>query len=316
MYRVQRRLKLPDEPKPYDYFHLIGGTSTGGLIALMLGRFGMTATQCLEEYNSLARTVFEKPKKTKLGFPSQGGMFSASKLEEVVQGLAARKANEENARMLAEEGSCRCFVTALAFSNVQKPILLRSYRSDDEIPIDCTIWEAARATTAAPTFFKPIDIKRQGGHTTKFMDAGMRINNPLELVLKEAQLCYGSERKVQCVVSLGTGHPGVVGIDKQSVYAISLVQVLMKIATDCISVDESYAGRFHGHDKFYFRFNLEHGAENISLKDWKEIDTLSDHLDAYLGQEGINNRLNAIVDVLCNPPDPASLPTLGAINLG
>ena len=276
----------------------------------------MTATQCLEEYNDLARKVFEKPKRAIPYLPSEKGMFSASKLEKVVQDLAVRKANEENARILADEGSCRCFVTALAFSNVQKPTLLRSYRSDHEIPIDCTIWEAARATTAAPTFFKPIHIKRQGGHTTKFVDAGMKINNPLELVLKEAQLCYGSERKVQCVVSLGTGHPGVVGIDKQSVYAISLVHVLKKIATDCISVDESYAGRFQGHDKFYFRFNLEHGAENISLEDWKEMDTLSDHLDAYLGQEGINNRLTAIVDVLCNPPDSASLPTLGAINLG
>jgi patatin-like phospholipase/acyl hydrolase len=160
MYRVQRRLKLTDEPKPCDYSHLIGGTSTGGLIALMLGRFGMTATQCLEEYNDLARKVFGKPKRAILCLPSEKGMFSASKLEKVVQDLAVRKANEENARILADEGSCRCFVTALAFSNVQKPTLLRSYRSDHEIPIDCTIWEAARATTAAPTFFKPIHIKR------------------------------------------------------------------------------------------------------------------------------------------------------------
>lgn len=30
-----------ENPKPCDYFDLIGGTSTGGLIAIMLGRLGM-----------------------------------------------------------------------------------------------------------------------------------------------------------------------------------------------------------------------------------------------------------------------------------
>jgi patatin-like phospholipase/acyl hydrolase len=32
---------LASTPKPCDYFDLIGGTSTGGLIAIMLGSLGM-----------------------------------------------------------------------------------------------------------------------------------------------------------------------------------------------------------------------------------------------------------------------------------
>jgi patatin-like phospholipase/acyl hydrolase len=35
------RQKLPDYPEPWQYFDLICGTSTGGLLALMLGRLRM-----------------------------------------------------------------------------------------------------------------------------------------------------------------------------------------------------------------------------------------------------------------------------------
>ena len=47
-------------PKPCDYFDMIGGTSTGGLIAVMLGRLRMTVDECTAAYTSLSDRVFEK----------------------------------------------------------------------------------------------------------------------------------------------------------------------------------------------------------------------------------------------------------------
>lgn len=45
----------PDSPpKPCDYFDMIGGTSTGGLIAIMLGRLRMTIDECITAYTSLS----------------------------------------------------------------------------------------------------------------------------------------------------------------------------------------------------------------------------------------------------------------------
>ena len=38
---IGQRIGAPETPKPCDYFDLIGGTSTGGLIAIMLGLLGM-----------------------------------------------------------------------------------------------------------------------------------------------------------------------------------------------------------------------------------------------------------------------------------
>lgn len=43
---------------PVDYFELAAGTSTGGLIALMLFRLRMSVEQCLEAYDDLAKNVF------------------------------------------------------------------------------------------------------------------------------------------------------------------------------------------------------------------------------------------------------------------
>jgi patatin-like phospholipase/acyl hydrolase len=41
MEEIAQRTNADETPRPSEYFDLIGGTSTGGLIALMLGVLGM-----------------------------------------------------------------------------------------------------------------------------------------------------------------------------------------------------------------------------------------------------------------------------------
>ncbi|KAJ5781809.1 uncharacterized protein N7518_010292 [Penicillium psychrosexuale] len=49
--------------KPCEVFDLIGGTSTGGLIANMLGRLGMDVDECIMAYIKLTKIIFDKPSK-------------------------------------------------------------------------------------------------------------------------------------------------------------------------------------------------------------------------------------------------------------
>ncbi|KIO27730.1 hypothetical protein M407DRAFT_72780, partial [Tulasnella calospora MUT 4182] len=56
--RMMKRLPNPNA-KPCDYFDLIGGTSTGGLIAIMLGRLRMSVQECIQVYENLARRIFQ-----------------------------------------------------------------------------------------------------------------------------------------------------------------------------------------------------------------------------------------------------------------
>lgn len=83
-------------PKPCEYFDMIGGTSTGGLIAIMLGRLRMTADECIEAYTSLSDNVFEKKShRIKINGKLQG-RFDAAKLEDTIkQILRARDLDED-----------------------------------------------------------------------------------------------------------------------------------------------------------------------------------------------------------------------------
>ena len=81
--------------------------------------------------------------------------------------------------------------------------LLRSYKTTTigEKDYDCFIWEAARATTAAPVFFDPVTLEEDG---VTFTDGGIRDNNPINRVINEAELLWPG-RPIGCVVSIGTG---------------------------------------------------------------------------------------------------------------
>ena len=71
-------------PKPCDYFDLIAGTGTGGLIAIMLGRLRMTVEDCMRVYTEMTRRVFETDK-TIAGIPYRSTLFKASKLEDAIR---------------------------------------------------------------------------------------------------------------------------------------------------------------------------------------------------------------------------------------
>ena len=91
------------------------------------------------------------------------------------------------------------------------PIYLRSYRNEYEdtllpqfrslIP-SIKIWEAARATSAAPTYFRPMEV---GGY--KLLDGGLGANNPLGWLWLEVWAIFGPRRSTAVFLSLGTGIP-------------------------------------------------------------------------------------------------------------
>jgi patatin-like phospholipase/acyl hydrolase len=78
--------------RPCEYFDIIAGTSTGGLIAIMLGTLRMTVDDCITSYQSFAPKIFPKEgfrarNPMSRFFKAVGGKarFDASSLEEEVK---------------------------------------------------------------------------------------------------------------------------------------------------------------------------------------------------------------------------------------
>jgi patatin-like phospholipase/acyl hydrolase len=58
MLQVQIESNLDFTPEPWQCFDLICGTSTGGLIAILVGRLGKTLAECEELFRNLGSEIF------------------------------------------------------------------------------------------------------------------------------------------------------------------------------------------------------------------------------------------------------------------
>jgi patatin-like phospholipase/acyl hydrolase len=58
MKRVKDREGLAEVPRPADYFELAAGTSTGGIIGIMLFRLRMTVADTITQYFKIGQDVF------------------------------------------------------------------------------------------------------------------------------------------------------------------------------------------------------------------------------------------------------------------
>lgn len=155
------------------------------------------------------------------------------------------------------------------------------------------VWQAARATAAASSFFDPINI---GG--VEFVDGATPANNPIGELWTEAFDTFKEgddwrlEDNIRCLVSIGTGIPAIKPFGDG---AIELGKALLAIATDT----EKRAEEFHRHHSHmarqhrYFRFNVLRGLENVGLEHVSKRDQIMASTQAYLQSETVFSSIEA-----------------------
>jgi len=176
----------------------------------------------------------------------------------------------------------------MAAEHMRKPYRLRTYHVPGEMPYDCEIWEAARATTAAPTYFKAVSIKWPNGSSNRLVDAGLGFNNPTEELIEEAETIFGTSTPLRILVSLGCGVKTSIRYDKPSgidrFLPVNAIKTVQAIATDCEKTSHSLERYFKHHENVYFRFNVpEIGDIGLSEIDKSMLDRIRASTKAYFG---------------------------------
>jgi predicted acylesterase/phospholipase RssA len=202
-------------------------------------------------------------------------------------------------KSLAHDNIFRSFVCAVAAKNIGSPTLFRSYRVP-RADINCKIWQAARATSAAPTFFKRIKIGRKNAEI-HYIDGAMGCNNPVTQALEEAQLTFESH-PVDCLLSVGTGQAQTVGLPEpdafQKLLPTEAITVLKRLATDSEKTAEDFEKRFKNVPGVYFRLNVEQGMQGITLEEWKKLDEVTTHTIQYMQKVKVSEEVDNLVNVL------------------
>ncbi|KAJ5169056.1 uncharacterized protein N7482_004650 [Penicillium canariense] len=303
MVKVRDARHLSYVPRPCDHFDLIGGTSTGGIIAIMLGRLGMTVDECIRAYRQVAQQAFT-PKRTSVLPPSPTGAFSAKALEDAMKSIvreyctdiecvARRREGHATAKtcphddLIFRDQECtKTVVLAITKDNVDAPPTLFTTYDPPPAFEAITLWQVARATSAATTFFKSISVGRDG---IQFIDAGFGYNNPCDILVQEAQRVFPERRQMQ-ILSIGTGLGDVVMIkDKR----LSIITALKKMASSSKKVAASMDHRYSDGGKYY-RFNVDQGLQDITLSDWEKASTISSHTNNYLAEN--ERKISKFVD--------------------
>jgi uncharacterized protein len=174
-----------------DYFDLIGGTSTGAIIASCLA-IGMKVSQITDLYMKLGGKIFSKKYK----------WWNVFTFDDFIKAGYNEKPLEEELQAVFKDitiGSDKiltglCIVTKRADTNSVWPLINhprgKYYKSEHGNNNEILLWKAVRASAAAPSYFVPQVIEVGGAmHTAAFVDGGVSMaNNPALQLLMVATL--------------------------------------------------------------------------------------------------------------------------------
>ena len=307
--------------------------------------------ECIEAYTTLSEKIFrvDHVLAGKIPVGDDRCRFDYNILEEEIKNLVEDRLGDKAYGMSSEPKppkslkQCHTFVVAQMAESVSAlPTIFRSYRAGGVSKSKCAIWEVARATSAAPSFFKPMTIKNPPPPVT-YVDGGLGYNNPAKLALIEAGRIW--DHNNVCLVSIGTGHPSATSIVENSQLEndLGVQRSFLKVAQSSLSTLASIpkwnaaknipagvlallkmAGALasivtnsevvhdvlerDAHEKFpYFRFDVARDVGDIGLEDWRKLGSMTAYTKAYMATFDLEKKkvtcAQSIIDAMGSEPE-------------
>ncbi|MGD1820541.1 MAG: patatin-like phospholipase family protein [Pleomorphochaeta sp.] len=232
--KLNEKLKEFETEKPfYSFFDLITGTSTGGLIALGLSTSPLISNLKKEEgedflqtYETPTLSFLEKLKGIKPQNPKSPKLITkgtdCSSLKDFYVNDGKSIFHSESrifGTLLKDKYDAKHIENFLykTFQNAKMkqclvPTMVVSYDAAEGIPFNFKSWEnsdfyvreAARATSAAPTYFPPSILYDKEAKKKRYLiDGGIIANNPVLLAYSAARKLYPNCKKFH-ILSLST----------------------------------------------------------------------------------------------------------------
>ncbi|PVF95584.1 TPR-like protein [Serendipita vermifera] len=282
MQRLEYDTDSDDELRPCDWFDMIMGTGTGGILAILLGRLRMKSSEALDAYRALHSSIATQPAADDEERASNTNRFlDAFKklLEDVNVPLDTIMRSGKPG-----EDQCQSVVCVLNRDNLTACQFIRSYRSRGQRAPDCTVLQAACAAIASPDRYLPVNLGTDHNEIVYF-DATPGYANPAIPLLKEAEHHFGKDADVATIISVGSGKPDIKLISPISDNS-QMNDILKRLSADTERVHEEMQERLK-ELAIYFRFNVERGVgpeTNLSLvqsytQSYLEEGTVSQKLD-------------------------------------
>ena len=180
---LQEVMRKSGSDRPHEMFDIICGTSTGGIIAVVLGTQLKTLSEMETLYDGFISKVFGKGSQFKL--VSERAFYDEIELEKILYEICGDQLLIDSNQQDCTRAFC---VSTKVNNNPPQTYIWRNYNyppgSASRYPgtYRANSLTAVRATTAAPTYFTP--VQWEGG---LYCDGALVANNPTAIALQEAK---------------------------------------------------------------------------------------------------------------------------------
>ncbi|PVF94462.1 hypothetical protein CPB86DRAFT_765818 [Serendipita vermifera] len=291
MHRIQCDT-FPEEPDkmilPCEYFDLMGGSDTGGLIALLFVKCCMSVDEVLDAFYEIYDKVYMD---TCIDAAERSSRLRRC-LEDILSGKALPLDLKlgQDARVNTTT-KCAGFVVATTKEGLDQAIL-RTYSIRTYPNTNMTFIDAALSTCAAEPSFLPVTI---GPHLRQrtYISGNISGVNPSKQVISEGYELFGRRGRLACFLSLGPGPVDILslypnGTDDDE----KLSRVLQAAITDHKKIEQEVATKI-GDLGLYFRFSAAHLLQGKEKEGG--LESITTRTEAYLRDVEISRKIDACV---------------------